>query len=88
MPQNAYNKTIGVSRNSGPALLMDKADHALTRTFRGAGAKTMITDAGLNTRQRMAQEILDIRKNFGGKYNQGLREMLDYAKTIPGYLSK
>lgn len=36
MPQNAYNvNELGMARNEGPALLMTKEDHALTRTYRG-----------------------------------------------------
>ena len=85
MPQNAYNKTIGISRNDGPALLMSKEDHALTRTFAGKGKGTMISDAGLTARQRLVIDVMDIRKNFGTKYNKGLLEMIRYAKTLPEF---
>ena len=85
MPQNAYDKSIGLSRNKAPALKMTKADHALTRTFAGKGRVTMITDAGLTPRQRLARDILDIKSQFGTKYNKGLRDMIDYAKTLPQF---
>lgn len=62
MPQYAYEKTVGISRNDGPALLMSKEDHALTRSFAGRGKATMIEDIGLSARQRMA-----INKNQGGR---------------------
>ena len=51
LPQNAYNvNELGMTRNEGPALLMTKEDHALTRTYRGRGKQTMISDKGLNAR--------------------------------------
>ncbi|WP_077611728.1 RHS repeat-associated core domain-containing protein [Clostridium sp. Marseille-P2415] len=83
--QNRYNQDIGISRADGPALLMSKEDHALTRTFRGRGKAAMINDAGLTARQRMVLDIVDIRKNFGTKYNKGMLDMISYAKTLPQY---
>lgn len=85
MAQNRYNYDIGISRSNGPALLMTKEDHALTRTFKGRGKSTMIADAGLSARQRMVLDIKDIRENFGRKYNQGMLQMIEYAKTLPQY---
>lgn len=82
MPQNAFDKTIGLSRNDGPALLMSKEDHALTRTFAGRGKATMIEDVGLSARQRMAKDLWDIKNQFGTKYNEGIKQMLEYAKTL------
>jgi hypothetical protein len=85
MAQNAFNETINISRNDGPALLMSIADHELTRTFRSAGARTMVEDAGLGARTRLLKDIQDIRKLFGTKYNEGLLQMLEYAKTLNPY---
>jgi len=85
MPQNAYNKSIGLSRNDGPALLMSQDDHALTRTYAGKGKETMVSDAGLTARQRLYLDVLDIRNNFGSKYNKGLLEMIKYAKSLPEF---
>ena len=84
MPQNAFNRLVGISRGNGPALGMTIADHQATRTFAGRGTATMVEDAALTARQRLAKDILDIRSQFGSKYNQGLLEMLDYAKNLPG----
>ena len=53
-------KSIGVSRNKGPAVLMKKSEHALTRTYSGRGRKTMIQDKGLNARQHLAKDIRDV----------------------------
>lgn len=86
MPQNAYmKKELGVSRDNGPALLMSQKDHELTRTFKWKGAMTMKTDAGLNARQRRGLDIIDIRQNFGRKYNAGILEAIRYAKTLPEF---
>ncbi len=84
-PQNAYMRELGVERNKGPALLMTKEDHALTRTYRGRGKKTMKADSNLNARQRMVLDIIDIRKKFGKKYDKGIREAIKYAKTLPEF---
>ena len=54
-------KSIGVSRNKGPAVLMKKSEHALTRMYSGRGRKAMIQDKGLNARQRLAKDIRDVR---------------------------
>ena len=86
MPQNKFNeKELGLARNDGPTLLMTKVDHALTRTYRGRGKKTMVIDAGLTARQRMVLDIINIRENFGTKYNKGMLEAIKYAKTLPDY---
>ena len=47
--------------NDGPALLMSKEDHALTRSFAGRGKATMKEDIGLSARQRMAKDLWDIK---------------------------
>ena len=86
LPQNAYNvKELGMTRNEGPALLMTKEDHALTRTYRGRGKQTLISDKRLNARQRMVLDIINIRENFGTKYNEGLLEAIKYAKMLPQF---
>ncbi|WP_199872952.1 hypothetical protein [Inediibacterium massiliense] len=45
----------------------------------------MINDAGLTARQRLTKGIVDIRKQFGRKYNEGMLQMIDYTKTLPQY---
>lgn len=77
MPQDAFNDQV-LGRKT-------KRDHEMTRTFRYRGAAAMKEDAGLSARDRMAKDIKDIRKKFGSKYNQGIRQMLEYAKTLPEY---
>ncbi|QVK16925.1 hypothetical protein KHQ81_08420 [Mycoplasmatota bacterium] len=45
----------------------------------------MKTDLGLSARQRMYLDVMDVRRNFGPKYNKGLLEAIKYAKTLPQY---
>ena len=82
MPQNAANRAEGLSRNDGPALGMSVEDHALTRSYGGRGNRSMADDAGLTPRQRLAKDVRDIRDNFGTNYNQGLLQVIQYAKTL------
>ena len=86
LPQNAFNvNELGMTRAEGPALLMTKDDHALTRTYRGKGKHTMISDQGLTARQRMTLDIINIHETFGTKYNKGLLEAISYSKTLPQF---
>jgi hypothetical protein len=85
IPQNAYNRITGLSRNDGPAVGMTVADHAQTRTFRGRGNTSMSRDAGLTGRQRLARDVRDIRRLFGSKYRKGSLEAIRYAKTLPQF---
>ncbi|MFJ2319281.1 hypothetical protein [Pseudomonas sp. NPDC087817] len=87
MPQNAYNKTIDVSRNDGPAVLMTTETHAETRTFSGRGKASMRKDgeAELNARQRLALDVRDLRKLYGTKCNSASLKAIAYAKTRPEY---
>ena len=36
-------------------------------------------------RNALSKDVWDIKNNFGTKYNQGLRETIDYAKTLPQF---
>lgn len=85
MPQNASLKSMGLGRSDGPAVGMTKADHALTRTYAGRGVRAMRQDVNLSPRLRLAKDVRDIRHLFRSRYNQGLREMLDYAKTLDAF---
>ena len=78
-------KELRMAREDGPALLMTKEDHTFTRTYRGRGKRTMIIDEGLTARQRMVLDIINIRENFGRKYNKGMLEAIKYAKTLPEF---
>jgi RHS repeat-associated protein len=88
IPQNAFMRNLGSSRSDGPALGMTIEDHELTRTFAGRGASTMRSDIGLNARERMFKDIISIRRTFGSRYNEGIREMLRYSRTLPEFQQK
>ena len=45
----------------------------------------MKVDAGLNSRQRLAKDIWDLRANFGRKYNKGSLEAIKYSKTLNNF---
>ena len=45
----------------------------------------MFRDQGLSARQRITLDINNIRENFGTKYNEGLLEAFEYAKTLPQF---
>ena len=88
IPQNAFMRNLGSSRSDGPALGMTIEDHELTRTYAGRGAGTMRSDIGLNARERMFKDIISIRRTFGSRYNEGIREMLRYSRTLPEFQQK
>jgi hypothetical protein len=86
MPQNAYmEKTLGIHRNDGPAVLMTIEDHMETRTYGGKGKGTMRVDDGLGARSRLAQDIWDIRSRHGSNCNEALLKTINYAKTLPDF---
>jgi hypothetical protein len=77
---------LKIARNDGPALGMLIEDHKQTRTFAGRGGSVFRNkDKGLSARSRMARDVKDIRSKFGRKYNRGMLEMLQYAKTQKAY---
>src|SRR3989338_8214896 len=82
------NSVSPYSRNQGPTLLMDKADHQETSSWgrfqEAAGyrsqQKQLIEQGRFIDAQKM--DIKDIQSKFGDKYNQGLREVVDYTKSL------
>jgi hypothetical protein len=81
-PQNAAGI---VSRQRGPAIGMTIEDHELTRTFAGRGRVTNSADASLSPMERLVLDIQDIRTLFESKYDEGIRQMLLYASTLPEF---
>lgn len=61
---------------------VEKSEHASTRTYSGRGRKAMIEDKDLNSRQRLAKYIKDVRRIVGRKYNKVLLKSIKYAKTL------
>jgi hypothetical protein len=88
-----------IPREDGPAIQMDPLDHRETSSWGSSteaieyrnDLKAMIDDGKM--RDAMATEIRDVRRvarDFAEqprKYNEAMREMLDYAKKA-GYLDK
>ncbi len=77
MPQD---KLGFLPRRQGGAVMMTQADHELTRTFGAKGRRTAAEDAGESFRKVLAKDIRDLRQKFGSKYDDGIRQMLDYYK--------
>ncbi len=82
VPQNAFLKTQGISRNDGPAILMTNEAHALTRTFAGKGKQSMRLDAASNLdfKDRLLKDIEDIRNLFGDACEDAIAKVIAYAK--------
>jgi hypothetical protein len=74
------------ARAASCALVLPKAEHELTRTFSGRGAVTVRADRG---RDVLARDMHDVRQLFGSKYDQGLRDLLQYYKlNFPGLMAR
>jgi hypothetical protein len=86
MPQAALEFT---GYKEGGALVLSTAEHYLTRTFGGKGARTAVSDAGLSFREVLAKDIKDIRSFSGSKYNEGLRNLIKYyEENFPHLMAK
>jgi RHS repeat-associated protein len=77
-----------LSRNRGPAIQMEQAEHALTSSYgNSAAAQVYRQEIGQlikegRWRDAMAQEIRDVRAVAGSKYNEAIQQMLDYGRSI------
>jgi hypothetical protein len=86
MPQAAMEFT---TRAEGGALVLPHSEHVLTRTFGGRGAATLRAEQGMSFRPVLARDMRDIRQLFGPKYDQGLRDLLQYYKqNFPELIAK
>jgi len=86
MPQAAQGFT---SYAEGGAMVLPKAEHALTRTFGTLGRTVRRLEVELPFRQVLARDFRDIRKLFGTKYNQGLRDLYRYyQEKFPELMQK
>ncbi|SHM65320.1 hypothetical protein [Gracilibacillus kekensis] len=83
MPANSVSP---LSRGNGPGVRMETIDHRQTaswgnsreaRAYR-AQQKSLIEQGKFNEAQNM--DIIDLRNKFGNKYNEGIRQMLEYTK--------
>ncbi len=86
MPQAAGKRT---GYGEGGALVMTEAEHAATRTYGSKGASTVVEDAKLTMRQVLAEDLRDVRRIVGRKYNEGLKSLLNYYREVfPGLMEK
>lgn len=77
-----------LSKGEGPAISMEKADHAETASYgNSAEAKgyraeqsRLIQQGKFGDAQRM--DIKDVQSKFGSKYDSAIQQMLDYTKTL------
>jgi hypothetical protein len=67
---------------------MEQAEHALTSSYgNSAAAQGYRQEIGAliqqgRWRDAMAQEIRDVRRIAGSKYNQAVQQMLEYGRSI------
>jgi hypothetical protein len=80
----------------GPAIKMERDEHRLTSSY-GSGPEAVQYRAKIKEmidkgewRKALATEIRDVRRVAGTKYNQAIKEMLEYARTLKetGFLKK
>jgi uncharacterized protein RhaS with RHS repeats len=77
-----------LSKNKGPAISMDKADHKQTaswgnskeaRAYRGQ-QKQLVDNGQFKDAQQM--DVNDVQSKFGTKYNSAIKEMQDYTDKL------
>lgn len=80
-PHHVPQQGLGfLPRRDGGAIVMHKVDHEQTRTFGAKGRFTKVQDAALSFREAVAKDIVDLRRKFGTKYDQGIRGLLEYYR--------
>ena len=68
---------------------MTHTEHAATRTFAGKGALTSRLEADMSFRDVLARDINDVRSIVGTRYNEGLKDLLEYyRKNFPELMAK
>ncbi|WP_179298158.1 RHS repeat domain-containing protein [Mesorhizobium carmichaelinearum] len=86
MPQAALGFT---TRAEGGTLVVNQAEHEMTRTFAGKGIGTAIRDRALSFRDVLAKDIADVRSIVGSKYNKGLNDLTSYYReNFPDLMRK
>ncbi len=85
--KNCY-KGAPISSSSGPAVKMEPSDHSKTASYgSGKAAKEYrerqrkLLDQG-KLDEAIKMDIDDIRSKFGNKYDDAIKQMKDYAKTL------
>ena len=82
------DSTTSIKYNDGPSIQMERKDHKITsshgssnvaKEYREEIRELMNSGRG---RDAMTKEVMDIKSKFGTKYNEPMKEMLQYAKTL------
>lgn len=84
------NSASPLSKSDGPCISMCEADHKMTASFGSSKEarayreqqKNLIEQGRFREAQQM--DITDIQSKFGGKYDEAIKQMLDYTKYL-GY---
>ena len=94
MPSRKSLEDSGIDPEKGPAIQMEPEDHIQTASHGTQGTEGAIYREQIknlikqgSVRQAMAREIGDVRRIAGRLYNQAIREMVEYAKSL-GLLNK
>lgn len=85
--KNCY-KDAPISSSDGPAIKMEPADHKKTASWGSsddaieyrAKQQELLNQGKLN--EAMQKDIDDIRSKFGNKYDNAIKEMVEYTKTL------
>jgi RHS repeat-associated protein len=84
MPQDALGF---LPKNEGGAIVINQTEHTKTRTYAGKGATTKITDSGRPFKDVLTDDIVDLRKISGGKYDNSIKKLINYYEE-KGLLKK
>jgi len=84
------NSASDLPKSDGPAIAMDRADHALTASFDSSkeakeyqkAQKELIAQGKFFEAFQM--DVDDIHEKFGDKYDKAIAQALEYAKKIKG----
>jgi len=69
--------------------MMEHSEHVQTRNYGCKGRITKALEAGLPFRTILARDIRDVRRITGKKYNEGLKDALEYyRKNLPELINK
>ena len=86
MPQAGAGRT---GYDEGGALVMSHTEHMATRTWGPRGIQTLQQDIGLTFREVLSKDIRDVRQIVGPKYNEGLRDLINYyRRSFPDLMKK
>ena len=80
------NTTLGLSHYKGPAFFMGQEDHRLTASWgrRRTASQWRELQEQLIRKNKFGKalemDIRDVQRKFGGKYNDAMLEMIEYAR--------